>query len=163
MIAYIRTPNRHDSHPRLLAGRVYPSRSAEAGSESLTVAIIAAGLIAGVLGAVLLGGRYTSVRINLEDAAQAAARAASIERSPARARSSARTAAQQALAGSGTNCLTTTVTLDISGYATEPGTAAKIPATVTCTISTSGLVPGLHGTRTFSAIARSPLDTHRER
>ncbi len=163
MTTHVRIPNRCGSRARLVACRVCPQRSAEAGSESLTVAIISAGLIAGVLGAVLLGGRYTSVRINLEDAAQAAARAASIERSPATARSSARTAAQQALAGSRTNCLTTTVTLDASGYATEPGTDAKVPATVTCTISTSGLVPGLHGTKTFSATASSPLDTHRER
>jgi len=163
MTAHLRTSNRGGFRARLLAGRVCSPRSAEAGSESLTVAIISAVLIAGVLGAVLLGGRYTSVRINLEDAAQAAARAASLERSPATARSSARTAAQQALAGSRTNCLTTTVTLDTSGYDTAPGTDAKVPATVTCTISTSGLVPGLHGTKTFSATARSPLDTHRER
>lgn len=163
MTTHVRTPNRRGFRPRLVAGRVCPQRSAEAGSESLTVAIVSAGLIAGVLGAVLLGGRYTSVRINLEDAAQAAARAASLERSPATARSSARTAARQALAESRTNCLTTTVTLDTSGYATAPGTDARVPATVTCTISTSGLVPGLHGTKTFFATARSPLDTHRER
>lgn len=148
---------------RSRAGRRSRVRSGEAGSESLSVAIIGGALIAGVLGAVLLGGRYTSVRISVDDAAQAAARAASIQRSPSRARTSARAAADQSLTGSRTRCLSTTVDLDTAGYSTEPGTVAKVPATVTCTISNAGLLPGLRGTKTFSATAQSPLDTHRER
>ena len=62
------------------------------------------------------------------------------------------------------NCVTTTVSVDTSGFASPVGTPARINATVTCHVNLSDLsLPGVPGSKAIIATMFSPLDTYRER
>ncbi len=113
---------------------------------------------------IIFAGRVAIATQAVESAANDAARAASISRSAGPAASAARTAATTALANQDLSCRSTSVTIDISGFAAPVGTPASVRATVTCVVDMADLaLPGVPGTRTVTATMSSPLDTYRER
>lgn len=113
---------------------------------------------------IVFAGRVAIANQAVGSAANEAARAASISRTQGQAGDTARTAATTALINQKVNCLSTTVTVDTTGFASPVGTPASVQATVTCVVNLSDLsVPGVPGTRTVTATMSSPLDTYRER
>lgn len=131
------------------------------GSATLELAILAPALIL-LLGLLVFAGRIQVAASAVEQAARSAARDASLARTTDAARTAATTAATRELAGS--RCVATNVTTDTAGFATPVGADASVAVTVTCTVSIADLaVPGLPGTRTMTASARSPLDRYRSR
>ena len=100
----------------------------------------------------------------VQSAAADAARSASIARTQGGAQTEGNTAAATSLANQHVNCVTTTVSVDTSGFASPVGTPAKISATVTCDVNLSDLfLPGVPGSKAITATMSSPLDTYRER
>ena len=117
-----------------------------------------------LLGLLILGGRVAIAHQVVRAAASDAARAASIARTQASARTDATTAAQQSLANQQLDCLTTTVTLDTTGFTTTVGTPAQVRATVACDLDLSSLgIPGLPASLPITETMSSPLDTYRGR
>ena len=134
----------------------------ERGSTTLELVVWAPGLLL-LIGLLTVAGRVNSANAAVEQAAVDAARTASIARTAAAA-GLAQAGAARTLAAQGLQCTTTTVALDTSGFATQPGQSATVTATVTCPVRLSDLsIPGLPGTRTVSHTATSSLDTFRER
>lgn len=136
-------------------------RHDERGSVSLELAILAPALLL-LLGALVFAGRAATSSATVEQAAREAARDASLARDADAARSTALASAQRELAGS--DCASTDVAVDTTGFATPLGTNASITVTVRCTISLADLaIPGLPGTHTITAAATSPIDRYRTR
>lgn len=103
---------------------------------------------------VVAGGRYVSVRADIEAAARDAARAASYERSYDDAASAASSVATSALDGFA-NCQ-----VDDLGGEFESG--GEVEVTLRCDIPNDGLgLLGLGGSLPVSASASAPLDTYR--
>ena len=117
-----------------------------------------------LLGLLIVGGRVAIAHQVVQSAASDAARAASIARTQTAARTDATTAAQQSLANQQLDCLTTTVTLDTTGFTTTVGTPAQVRATVACDLNLSNLgIPGLPASLPITETMSSPLDTYRGR
>ena len=135
----------------------------ERGSVSLELVVLAPGLLL-VIGVLIYGGRLELAKQSVQSAASQAAREASIARTQPEANSTADAAATRSLTEQGLNCVSSSVTVDTSGFASPAGTPATITAEVTCVVNLSDLaVPGLPGSQTVTATADSPLDTYRER
>ena len=135
----------------------------ERGSVSLELVILTPGLLL-VIGVLIYGGRLELAKQSVQAAASQAAREASIARTQPEANSTADAAATRSLAEQGLNCVSSSVSVDTSGFASPAGTPATITAEVTCVVHLSDLaVPGLPGSRMVTATADSPLDTYRER
>lgn len=136
-------------------------RHDERGSVSLELAIIAPALLL-LLGVLVLAGRVETSSAAVEQAARAAARDASLARTPDAARSTALDSAHRELFGS--NCVTTGIAVDVTGFAAPVGTDGIVTVTVTCTVTIADLaIPGLPGARTMTGTATSPLDRYRSR
>jgi Flp pilus assembly protein TadG len=117
-----------------------------------------------LLGLLIVGGRVAIAHQVVQSAASDAVRAASIARTQAAARTDATAAAQQSLANQQLDCLTTTVTLDTTGFAAPVGTPAQVRATVACDLNLSNLgIPGLPASLPITETMSSPLDTYRGR
>lgn len=135
----------------------------ERGSVSLELVILTPGLLL-VLGVLIYGGRLELAKQSVQSAATQAAREASIARTQPEANSTADVAATRSLAEQGLDCVSSSVSVDTSGFASPAGTPASITAEVTCVVNLSDLaVPGIPGSQTVTATADSPLDTYRER
>ncbi len=103
---------------------------------------------------VVAGGRYVSVRGDVDAAARDAARAASFERNYADANASASQVATSALGGF-SDC----VVENIGGDFIAGG---EVDVTLNCEVTNSGLgLIGLGGTWSVSGTASAPLDTYR--
>lgn len=137
--------------------------SGERGSVSLELVVLTPGLLL-VIGVLIYGGRLELAKQSVQSAASQAAREASIARTQPEANSAADAAATRSLAEQGLNCVSSSVSVDTSGFASPAGTPATITAEVTCVVNLSDLaVPGIPGSQTVTATADSPLDTYRER
>lgn len=137
--------------------------SGQRGSVSLELVVLTPGLLL-VLGVLIYGGRLELAKQAVQSAASQAAREASIARTQPEANSTADAAATRSLAEQGLDCVSSSVSVDTSGFASPAGTPATITAEVTCVVHLSDLaVPGLPGSQTVTATADSPLDTYRER
>jgi Flp pilus assembly protein TadG len=113
---------------------------------------------------IVFAGRVAIAHQAVQSAAADAARSASIARSQGAAQTEGNTAAATSLANQHVNCVSTTVTVYTSGFASPVGTPAKINATVTCDVNLSDLsLPGVPGSKAITATMSSPLDTYRER
>ena len=135
----------------------------ERGSVSLELVVLTPGLLL-VIGVLIYGGRLELAKQSVQSAASQAAREASIARTQPEANSTADAAATRSLAEQGLNCVSSSVSVDTSGFASPAGTPASITAEVTCVVNLSDLaVPGIPGSQTVTATADSPLDTYRER
>lgn len=135
----------------------------ERGSEAIEAAIgVPAFLL--LVALIIAAGRFAIAQQAIDSAAADAARTASIARTQALARSGAETEAYFSLANQGLQCTTRSVHVDVTGFASPPGTPAVVKATVSCTVNLSDLaIPGLPGDRTITATMTSPIDTYRER
>lgn len=144
---------------RRLRARTGP---ADRGSSVVEVVVLAPAL--GLfLALIILGGRIALAHQAVESSAAQAARSASISRTQGEAAEVARAAASTSLHDQNTRCLSVTVSVDTSGFATPVGTPASVGATVTCEVELAGLLPGLPGSVSVTATMRSALDTYRER
>ena len=113
---------------------------------------------------IIFAGRVTIAHQGVQSAAADAARSASIARTQGTAQTAGDAAAATSLANQHVNCVTTTVSVDTTGFASPVGTPAKITASVTCHVNLSDIwLPGVPGTKTITATMSSPLDTYRER
>jgi Flp pilus assembly protein TadG len=139
------------------------SRDTQAGSVAVEVALIAPGLLL-LMALLIFGGRNALATGAVEQSAVDAARAASLARTIAQADAAAQDAASRSLADQSLACATTDVEVDTSGFGTQPGDAAQITATVSCTLRLSELgLPGLPASKTITATSVSVIDTYRER
>ncbi|MEU7994540.1 TadE/TadG family type IV pilus assembly protein [Micromonospora sp. NPDC049060] len=153
------------------------SRTAERGSVSIEVAVLAPAFIALM---VLAGvaGRTAVAAEAIDAAAHDAARAASISRDARTARAEARDAARQQLDWRGLNCAGTpevTFSGAVRGAPTSFDAAFRSPAgqdasvtvRVACTVSYGDLhlsvLPGMPAGKRVSANFTSPLDRYRSR
>ncbi|SHN88830.1 TadE-like protein [Geodermatophilus obscurus] len=135
----------------------------QTGSVSLELAVLAPTLLL-FIGVLVYGGRLSLATQAVQAAASQAAREASIARTQPEADTTAASVAAASLARQGLDCVTSSVSVDTTGFAAPAGTPATVTATVTCVVALADLsVPGLPGSQTVSATADSPLDTYRER
>ncbi|MGW5817626.1 hypothetical protein [Streptomyces noursei] len=133
------------------------------GSYTLETLICVAVLIPflGLLAAYGLAGLFDN---SVDNAANSAARAASQAADADTAQARGRAAADAALRQDDRNCTSRTIDIDTSAFASPPGQAASVTATVTCTIPLSQLsVPGLPGSKTLRATAISAVDQYADR
>jgi Flp pilus assembly protein TadG len=139
------------------------ARRGDAGSVTLELSVLAPAVLI-LLVLVIVAGRLSIAHQEVDHAAQTAARAATLARDPATATSAATSAARRELDTGDLHCAAVRVRVDTSGFAIAVGRPASVTATVTCTVSLSGLaVPGIPGSRQVTATATSPLDTYRGR
>jgi Flp pilus assembly protein TadG len=138
-------------------------RDPQAGSAAVEVALIAPGLLV-LMALLIFGGRNALATGAVEQAAVDAARAASLARTSADADIAAGDAAERSLVDQDLACSTISVDIDTDGFSTEPGQAARVTTTITCTLRLSDLaLPGIPGSKTIAASAVSVIDTYRER
>ncbi|WP_121397191.1 TadE/TadG family type IV pilus assembly protein [Micromonospora sp. M71_S20] len=153
------------------------SRTAERGSVSIEVAVLAPAFIALI---VLAGvaGRTAVAAEAIDAAAHDAARAASISRDARTARAEARDAARRQLGWRGLNCAGTpevtfsgavrgTPTSFDAAFRSPAGQDASVTVRVACTVSYGDLhlsvLPGMPAGKRVSASFTSPLDRYRSR
>ncbi len=136
-----------------------PRPAGEQGSAAVELAVLAPVLLL-VLLLVIAGGRVSTARAQVREAARDAARAASLQRTPADADTAARMTAQTALADAGLHCQTT-------GTSTQAtfdgaGSGGSVHVTVSCQVALADLSPvPLPGSTTVTSDATSVLDTYR--
>lgn len=136
--------------------------SRDRGSAALELVIIAPGLLL-VLAVLIFAGRVAIAQQAVDSAAADAARSASIARTQGAAGGAAQSAANSSLANQGLRCLSTSTSVDTSGFASPVGTAAFVTTTVSCTVNLRDLGAPIPGTRTVTSTVRSPIDTYRTR
>ncbi len=135
----------------------------ERGSISLELVVIAPAMILLLVFAVFCG-RSVIADNAVEEAARAAARAASISVDAATAQQAAQTGAEQTLALQDLRCMSLSVSVDTSGFASPIGTPASVSVDVICVVDMADLLmPGLPGSHTVSAGFTSPIDSYRTR
>ena len=127
------------------------------GSIAVELVLVAPLLIVFLLFVVGLG-RIAHTSGQVEGAAAEAARTASLQRAPSAAERAGEDAARAQLGGR--DCRTLDVDIDASRL--RPG--GDVTAHVRCVASLSGLgLAGFPGSRTFTASATAPVETHRSR
>ncbi|MFI5489382.1 TadE/TadG family type IV pilus assembly protein [Micromonospora echinaurantiaca] len=153
------------------------SRTAERGSVSIEVAVLAPAFIALI---VLAGvaGRTAVAAEAIDAAAHDAARAASISRDPATARRAAREAARRQLDWRGLDCAGSpevTFSGSVGGdpatfdaaFGSRAGQEATVTVQVACTVSFEDIqlaaLPGMPAGNRVAASFTSPLDRYRSR
>lgn len=156
-------PARRRVHRAELEGvRVGPRATAERGSMTVELAVLAPALVL-VLVAMVAAGRIVIAHGSVEAAARDAARQASISRDPSSARTAALTSARAALAREGLECAPT-VSVDTGGFSAPLGRQATVSATVTCEVQLSDLaLPGIPGSKVLTSRFTSSLDPFRAR
>jgi Flp pilus assembly protein TadG len=103
---------------------------------------------------VVVGGRYVSVKADIEAAARDAARAASLERTPADSQSAANSVAVVALDDFAT-CW-------VSGVTGNLDAGGAVDVEIDCDVPNDGLgLLGIGGTTRISATGSAPIDTYR--
>lgn len=113
---------------------------------------------------IIAAGRVAMAHQSVEAAAAESARSASLARTAGEAQAKATAAGAQTLVNQGLQCVSTTVTVDTSGFAVPVGSPAQVSATVTCAVDLGDLtMTGLPGTITVDVTVGSPLDTYRGR
>lgn len=113
---------------------------------------------------IIAAGRVAMAHQSVEAAAAESARSASLARTAGEAQAKATAAGAQTLINQGLQCVSTTLTVDTSGFGVPVGSPAQVSATVTCAVDLGDLtMTGLPGTITVDATVGSPLDTYRGR
>lgn len=132
-------------------------RSADRGSASLELVLMAPVLIVLMLFVVLVG-RLGQARADVDRAARDAARAASIARTSDAAHERAAAAARATLADGGVSCRSMTIALDTGTFAPD----GAVHATVGCNVDLADLsLLGVPGSRTITATFTQPVDAFR--
>ena len=133
--------------------RLLRRRAGERGSMAVEVVLMTPILVLFTL-LVVAGGRYVTVRADIESAARDAARAASLERSEPAAQQAATQVATAAL-GSYSDC----VVKNLDGRFVS---GSAIEVTLDCQVDNNGLgLLGLSGVYRISASGAAPIDTYR--
>jgi Flp pilus assembly protein TadG len=153
------------------------TRTAERGSVSIEVAVLAPAFIALMVLAGVVGRNAVAAEA-LDAAAHDAARAASISRNSDTAREKALEAAQKQLDWHGLACandLDPTFSGSVGGkdssfdnaFSSTVGTDASVTVTISCLVSfkdiTLGVLPGMKSGQLITAEFTSPLDRYRSR
>lgn len=135
----------------------------ERGSEALEAAVgVPAFLL--FVGLIIFAGRLEIAHQAVDAAASDAARSASIARTQGAAENAGSAAGSSSLANQNVDCVTKTINVDTTGFATPVGTPAQITAVISCVVNLSDLaVPGVPGKMTVRSTMSSPIDTYRER
>ncbi|WP_448812151.1 TadE/TadG family type IV pilus assembly protein [Agromyces bauzanensis] len=135
----------------------------ERGSTTLELVIWGPVLLI-VIGLLIVVGRLALAGNDVQSAAFAAAREASLSRTASTAQAAGEGGANFSLDNSGINCISRSVTLDLSGFDQPLGTTGSVTATLTCTVNLgeAGL-PGIPGTTVIERTAVSPVDPYRQR
>lgn len=133
-------------------------RYTEAGSASVELAV-GAPAFALLLALVLLAARVVTSQQAVETAAWDAARSASMTREGDVA-ARAQQVATASLANQELTCADTDVAVDLSEYATQPGTSSSITVAVSCTVRLWDL-PFDTPSTTVTSQAMSPTDSWR--
>jgi Flp pilus assembly protein TadG len=129
------------------------TRADERGSMAVEVVLLVPVLFLFLL-LVIVGGRYVSVRADMEAAARDAARAASLERTQGEAESAASAASSAALDGFATCSMS-----DFDGPFVAGG---SVEVEIACDVPNDGLgLLGLSGSVRMTASGAAPLDTYR--
>lgn len=132
-------------------------RTAERGSASVELVLMAPVLILLMLFVVLVG-RLGQARADLDRAARDAARAASLARTSDAAHERAAAAARATLADGGVSCRTMTIDLDADAFAPD----GSVHATVGCSVDLADLsLLAVPGSRTITATFSQPVDAFR--
>jgi Flp pilus assembly protein TadG len=137
------------------------ARSADRGSVTLELAILAPALILALL-LVIAAGRIAQAHQAVEAAARDAARQASIARDPDTARTNALTSARSTLSREGLSC-TAQVSIDTSGFSRPVGVPGTVTAHVTCTVHLADVALAGVPTTTIKASFASPIDPYRSK
>jgi hypothetical protein len=133
--------------------RVLRRRALEEGSMAVEVVFMIPILVMFML-LVVAGGRYVSVRADMEASARDAARAASLERSAGAAQSAASASASSALDGF--------ASCRMGGFDSDFRPGGSVTVTIDCNVPNEGLgLLGLGGHLSMSASGSAPLDTYR--
>jgi Flp pilus assembly protein TadG len=150
-------------HSPARPGRRTGRPDGSAGNAPLELIILTPVLLA-LIALIIAAGRTVIAQNSVAAAARDAARQASIARTAGDARVNARSGALSELAQQGLHCTSTSVQLNLAGFAVPPGLPASVSATVRCQVSLADLaLPGLPGSRTLVATFSSPLDPYRGR
>lgn len=150
-------------HVRGWVRRRLAGRDQEAGFDTIGAAIVIPSILA-VLMLVVAFARVSAAHQSVEAAAWFAARAASLERSAGAASAAAQSTASAQLSGDGVACSGHSTSVNPSGFSAPVGEPGVVRVTVTCTVPLGELgVPGLPGSKQFTADAVSSVDTFRER
>lgn len=137
--------------------------SKEDGSSTLELAIVG-GVFIMLLTVSIAGGRIALAGQSVEVAAAEAARQASLARSEGAARNQALHVARRILNEQGLACSDVSINVDTTQFGRTIGREASVTASVDCKVNLRDVaVPGLPGSRTVSATARSAIDTYRGR
>jgi len=138
-------------------------RKWERGSAAVEVAI-ATPLLMMIVMLVAAGGRLALAQGSVQQAAADAARSASIARTAGAATATGQSAASTTLATQGLHCMSSSVTINTSGFGVAVGSQARVSATVSCTVRLADLgLSGMPGSKVITATISSPLDTYRGR
>ncbi|MGW5715123.1 hypothetical protein ACWEVP_03070 [Amycolatopsis sp. NPDC003865] len=113
-----------------------------------------------VFGLGLVGLRVLVADAAIDDAARSAARAASIAHDGQAAAVTAEHRARAVLAEQRLTCSSLDVAIDARDFTKSLGETGYVVATVTCVVSLADLVPGIGGSKTLSAVFRSPIDRY---
>lgn len=146
------------TNPSIAMARV----SADRGSVTLELVIIAPILILVVLSFVIAVGRITDAHQAVEAAARDAARQASIARDPQTARLNAISSAEASLSRDGLQC-PAQISVDTSGFARPVGEPATVVAHISCTVKLADVVLSGVPSTTITAQFASPIDPFRGR
>lgn len=134
----------------------------ERGSGSIEAAIVVPALGAFIV-LLIFAGRVAVTHQSLQSVAAEGARAASLERNGDAAVRRAQEVVAATLANQGLRCSSTSVEVDIAGFAAPVGTAASVSVSVTCLVDLTDLMVPLPGNRTIRAEVSSPIDQWRQR
>lgn len=133
--------------------RALQRRRAEDGSMSVEVVLMVPILFMFLL-LVVIGGRYVSVKADIEAAARDAARAASLERTGGDVRAAANRVA--------TAALDDFATCWVSGVTGNLDAGGAVDVVIDCDVPNDGLgLLGIGGTTRMSATGSAPIDTYR--
>jgi len=139
------------------------ARSAERGSVSVELALLAPALLL-LLSFAVFAGRTQIAEGAVQEAARAAAREASLARDADTAAALAGAQAERTLAAQNLRCQQTTVDVDTAGFQAPLGQPGDVTVSVTCVVGMADLLaPGLPGSVTVEASFISPVDAYRER
>lgn len=133
------------------------------GAASVELVLIVPALML-VVGLLVYGWRLWSARAEMTGIASAAARAAAMQRSGADAVRVSRHVVDLNLAQAQVRCARWSLSTDVSGFATLPGTKALVTVRLSCSVSLSDLlVAGFPGRADVAVTSTQPIDTWRER
>lgn len=132
-------------------------RRGEQGTAAIELVLVAPVLIVVMLFVVGLG-RMAHARQQIDAVASDSARAASLERNTSNSAHAAQVAAEASLGDAGVSCTNLDVNVDLDSY--QPGGQVRVVVSCVAKLGDVALA-GFPGTRTFTAEAVVPIETHR--